>query len=110
MLTIAVGFIVLFLVFDWEWAVVVALIIGLIGVFSPYLSKKVEFLWMKLAYYLGLVIPNILLGAIFYLFLFPISLLSKLFKKDDPLYLKNRQSTYVNSNKTFEKTSFEKPW
>lgn len=110
-LTISMGLIVMFLVFDWKWAIVASLVIGLVGVFSPYLSKKIEFLWMKLAYFLGLIVPNILLGAVFYLFLFPISLLSKLFKKNDPMFLTNKQnSTYVVTNKEFAKTSFEKPW
>lgn len=111
LLTIAVGFIVVFLFTEWKWAIIVALIAGLIGLFSPFLSKKVEFLWMKLAYFLGLIIPNILLGAIFYLFLFPISVLSKIFKKNDPMFLTNKHaSTYVEANRQFAKNSFEKPW
>ena len=110
MLTISVGLIIMFLVFDWEWAIIASLVIGLIGVFSTYLSRKVEFLWMKLAYFLGLIFHNSILGAIFYLFLFPISLLAKFFKKDDPLFLNNKQSTYVDSNKKFAKANFEKPW
>ena len=110
-LTISVGLIVVFLVFEWKWAIVASLVIGLIGVFSPYLSRKIEYLWMKLANFLGMIVPNILLGAIFYLFLFPIAILSKIFKKDDPLTLTNKQSsTYVVANKSFAKTSFEKPW
>ena len=110
-LTISMGLLVMSLVFEWKWAVVAALIIGLTGVFTPYLSRKIEFLWMKLAYFLGMIVPNILLGAVFYLFLFPISLLSKLFKKQDNMFLKNKQtSTYVVTNKTFAKASFEKPW
>lgn len=110
-LTISMGFLVIYLFSGWKWAVITSLVIGLIGVFSPFLSRKVEFLWMKLTYFLGLIVPNILLGAIFYLFLFPIALLSKLFKKKDPLLLNNNhQSTYVMCNRTYAKSSFEKPW
>jgi hypothetical protein len=110
-LTISMGFLVIYLISGWKWAVITSLVIGLIGVFSPFLSRKVEFLWMKLTYFLGLIVPNILLGAIFYLFLFPIAILSKLFKKKDPLFLNNHhQSTYVMANRTYAKSSFEKPW
>jgi hypothetical protein len=110
-LTIAMGFVVVYLVTHREWALFIALGVGGIGIFSSYLSKKVDFLWMKLAWVLSLIVPNILLGAIFYLFLFPLSVLSKIFGKKDPLLLKNNQSsTYVVSNKEFGKLHFEKPW
>ena len=110
-LTIAVGFIVVFLATKAQWAIYVALIIGAIGLFSDYLSQKIDFLWAKLTWVLSLIVPNILLGAIFYLFLFPIALLSKVFKKDDPLLLKNPESsTFTTEHKEFGKESFEKPW
>ena len=110
-LTIAVGFIVVFLATKAQWAIYVSLIVGAIGLFSDYLSQKIDFVWMKLTWLLSLIVPNILLGAIFYLFLFPISMLSKLFGKSDPLLLKNsNSSTFTTEHKEFGKASFEKPW
>ena len=110
-LTIAVGFIVVFLATKGQWAIYVSLIVGAIGLFSDYLSQKIDFVWMKLTWVLSLIVPNILLGAIFYLFLFPISMLSKLFGKSDPLLLKNNNnSTFTTEHKEFSKASFEKPW
>jgi Saxitoxin biosynthesis operon protein SxtJ len=110
-LTIAMGFLVVFLVTKGQWALIIALVVGLTGLFSPFLSRQIDFLWMKLTHVLSLIVPNILLGAVFYLFLFPISLLSKLFGKGDPLLLKNNQnSTFTTENKQFGKASFEKPW
>ena len=110
-LTIAVGFIVVFLATKGQWAIYVSLIVGAIGLFSDYLSQKIDFVWMKLTWVLSLIVPNILLGAIFYLFLFPISMLSKLFGKSDPLLLKNsNNSTFTTEHKEFGKASFEKPW
>jgi hypothetical protein len=110
-LTIAMGFVVVYVATKWNGALLISLGVGGIGMFSEYLSKKVDFLWMKLTWVLSLIVPNILLGSVFYLFLFPISMLSKLFGKKDPLLLKNNQSsTYVASNKVFSKVHFEKPW
>ena len=110
-LTISMGFLVVFLITKAKWAINTALIIGLAGLFSTYLSEKIDFVWMKLTWLLSQIVPNILLGAIFYLFLFPISLLSKLFGKKDPLVLKNRlSSTWIGDKKEFDKASFEKPW
>lgn len=110
-LTIAVGFIVIYFVTKWMPALWVALIVGLIGVFSTYLTEKIDFLWMKLAWVLSLIVPNILLTIIFYLFLFPIALLAKIFGNKDPLRLKNTgASNFVNCEKEFDKASFEKPY
>ena len=98
-LVISMGFLILYLVFAWQWAVLVSLIVGVVGVLSSYLSKKIEWVWMKIAQLLGYIIPNILLTLMFFLFLYPIALLSKLFSKD-PLMLSNKYETYfIDINK-----------
>ena len=110
-LIITLGFLVVFLISKWHWAIYVSVVVGLAGAFSDYLSKKIDFVWMKLAWVLNMIIPNILLGAIFYIFLVPIALLSKLFSKSDPLTLKNKGiTTFRSSNKSFDKATFEKMW
>ena len=88
----------------------IILVLGLIGIFSPFISRKIEYLWFKLAYVLGLIIPNIVLGVIFYFFLFPIALLSRITSKD-PLVLRNNSNTiYKEVNKSFNKESFKNTW
>ena len=110
-LTISIGFLIVFLVTDWKWAIYLSLVIGLIGIFSPFLSRQVDFLWMKLAWVLSLIVPKVLLSLIFYVFLFPIATLSKLFGVKDPLMLKNdNESTFRTEEKKFEKSTFEKMW
>ena len=110
-LTISMGFLIMYLFAKWNWALKVSVIIGLIGVFSTYLSQKIEWLWMGLGGLLGLVVPKIILTILFYLFLFPIASLSKLFTKTDTLMLKNeRDSTFTDRKKEFDKTDFEKIW
>ena len=65
---------------------------------------------MKLAQLLGYIIPNILLSIVFYLILFPLSLLSKLFTKD-PLMLSSKYDSYfVDVNKEMDQKSFENMW
>jgi hypothetical protein len=110
-LVISTGFVLIYLITGWNWAIIVSFVIGLSGILSEFLSRKIDFVWMKLAGFLGLILPNILLGIVFYLFLFPISVLSRLFGERDPLCLKNiRKSMFVASNKQFDKESFEKTW
>lgn len=109
-LIISMGFLILYLVFSWQWAVFVSLIVGVVGIISTFLSKKIEWVWMKIAQLLGYIIPNILLSIVFFLFLYPISLLSKLFSKD-PLMLSKKYKTYfIEINKEIDKKSFEKIW
>lgn len=78
---------------------------------SPIVGSLIYKFWMKVTFVLGLIMPKILLAIIFYLFLFPLSLLSKIFKKSDALLLNNnKESTFIEINKTFIKQDFEKPW
>ncbi len=109
-LVISIGFLILYLVFSWQWAVITSLIVGLIGIISGALSRIIEKGWMKLALILSYIIPSVILGIVFYLFLFPISLVSKIFT-NDPLILSNKYKSYfVNINKEVNKESFEKIW
>jgi ABC-type dipeptide/oligopeptide/nickel transport system permease subunit len=98
------------LFFLWQWAAFVSISIGVIGILSAYLSKKIEWGWMKIAQFMGYIVPNILLSIVFYLFLYPISLVSKLFSKDSLMLLNNYESYFININKEIEKSSFKKIW
>ncbi len=110
-LVITVGLLVVFMATGMKVFLVISLVIGLIGVFSNYLSKKVEYLWMKLAWVLSFIVPNILMTIVFYLWLTPIALISRIFNKNDQLFLKNTNtSLFKEYNKTFDKKSFENPW
>jgi hypothetical protein len=110
-LVITVGMLVLYFVTDVKWLLIVSLIVGLTGLISPYLAKRIDFLWMKLAWILSLIVPNIILSIVFYLFLTPIALLSRLFGPSDPINLKNSTDTlFKDYKKAVDKASFEKPW
>lgn len=88
-----------------------ALFIALAGIFSNYLSYKIDFLWMKLAHVLSFIAPAILLSVIFYFVLSPIAFISRITGKKDPLQLKNSEkSLFKNCDKNFPKEEFEKSW
>jgi hypothetical protein len=89
----------------------ISIIIGLVGVISDSASLIIDKIWFKISHILSLIVPNILLGLIFYLILFPISLLSRLFGNKDALNLKNNTKTlFINKNSIFKAKSFEQPW
>ena len=87
-LVISVGFAVVFLLSDQYWSLIVSVFVGALGILSRKISDIINVLWMKLAWVLSLIIPNILLSLIFYFFLFPIALMSRVFNKADALQLK----------------------
>lgn len=110
-LTITVGFLVVYLITKWQWALTVAGIVGLAGLFSDFLAEKIEWLWMKLTWVLSLIVPNILLSLLFFLFLFPVALLMKLTSKKNFLQLKNSDTTtWIAQTKVFDAKSMENPW
>lgn len=109
-LVISMGFLILYLLFSWQWAVIVSVIVGVVGILSSFFSKKIEWGWMKLAKLMGYIIPNILLSIVFFLFLFPISLLSKLFSNDPLMLSKKYETHFIDINKETDKISFEKIW
>jgi len=110
-LVITVGMLVVYMFTKWQWALYVSLIIGILGVFSSFMAGKIEWVWMKLTWVLSKIIPNVLLSVIFYLFLTPIALLSRVFGQKDQLNLKNNKTSLFNDNKKkFTPDSFEKTW
>jgi len=110
MLTISMGFLVLYLIFLWKWAIIVSLSIGIIGITSAFLSKKIEWIWMKLADLLGMIVPKILLTIVYYFFLFPIAFLYRIFNKDTLMLSKKYNSYFIDVNREMNKKSFEKIW
>ncbi len=111
MLVISMGLVVIYMKTQLQWLLNIALIIGLIGIFSTYLSSLIDIAWMKLAKLLSFIVPNILLSLVFFAFLYPLSLISKIFSKKDSLMLSpGRTTTFETVNKTFNKEIFEKSW
>ena len=110
-LTIVIGFLVVFVVSQWKWALTVSLCVGLIGIFSTFLSQKIEWLWIQLTILLSMIVPNIILTAVFYLILFPVAILSRIFGKKDILQIKKgKQTYYLTINKKFGKDDFIYIW
>lgn len=110
-LVITVGMLVLYVLTKKQFALNASIFIGLLGLASNYLALKIDYVWMKIAWVLSKIMPNIILTIFFYVVLTPIALLSRIIDRKDQLSLKNTTSTlFKDSNKEFSKDSFEKPW
>ena len=109
-LVISMGFLAIHLLFGWKWAGIVALSVGVIGVASRVVSDGIEWVWMKLSHLLSYIVPSVLLTIIFFLILYPISLLSKLFTKDPLKLSRDYNSLFSDVNKEYTKEDLDKIW
>jgi predicted membrane protein len=114
MLVITVGMLVLYFIFrskSWSnYLLITSLVMGLIGVFSNFLSEKVTWVWGKIAHILGTFNSYVLLTAIFFIFLTPVAFLFKLTRKDN-LKLKAQKGTvYEERNHLYVAKDLENVW
>jgi hypothetical protein len=88
-----------------------AVALSCISLFIPWIGMKVHWLWMKFAEGIGFVMNKLILSIIFFIFLLPVALLSKLFRKEAFKAKKNdRTSYFTERNFTYTKKSLEELW
>ena len=102
---------ILYKIYGIDWVINLSILIGLITLFSSKFTSFIHRTWMGFAKILSFIVPNIILTLVFYLFLFPLSLMSKLFRGNNILRLKkNSNSFWTEHRRPFSKKYFEKPW
>lgn len=92
------------------WFLLAAGILGAVGLLFPLLANYIHWLWMKLGEAMGFVTSKIVLTIIFYIFLVPLSFLSKL-RKRKPVKLKpDNDSFYTERSFKYTRESMENLW
>ena len=112
-LVITAGFLVLYLVFDSQWMIWLATGVSLISVFSTKIRNLIHHSWMKLAFLLGWINSRILLSIVFYIILFPLALIQKIFVGDKLQKSKKgekEKSYYLERNHTYSAKDLENTW
>ncbi|MFN5607603.1 MAG: hypothetical protein ACK483_07850 [Bacteroidota bacterium] len=108
--------ILLALLIGWKWTsdllfFYFSVILSVVVLFSERAMFWIDFLWMKLTWLLSLIIPRLILSLLFYLFLTPLALLSRIFGDGDPLQMKKPVSSMFRVEEPLSgPTSFEKMW
>jgi hypothetical protein len=89
-----------------------SVLLGLIGMFSNYLTAKISWAWLKLGDLMGAVMGKVILSLVFFVFLFPIAMLSRLFGgSKNPLQLKKTgNSYYFTRNHKYEAKDLKDVW
>jgi hypothetical protein len=110
-LVIVTGLLIIFLINNWRPFLIIAIIIGLIGVFLNNPASWITWLWYKIADILSKIVPKVILTIVFYLLLFPISILSRMLGKSSMTVNEGKcNSIWINREHTFSKEDLIKPW
>ena len=83
LLVIVLGFLVLYVLLDHVWMFYTALGTGIAGMLSLTLNSWIHRAWFFLGDKMGFVVSKIILGAIFFIVLLPMALISSLFRKEN---------------------------
>ncbi len=109
-MVIVAGLLVFYLIFKVDLLIYIACGVGLISALISPIATYVNWFWMKLALVLGWVNTRILLGVIFFVFLFPIATLARFFVKDPLRLKKTSASYYFTRNHYYVKNDLKNPW
>ena len=83
--------VIFFLIYGWlffryqnnqVWLVILGVFFLVLGLLNSKLLNYPNLFWMKLGYFLGLIISPLIMGIIFFLVITPINILMKIFQKD----------------------------
>lgn len=109
-LVIAIGFLVMFFVFKIKIFVLVSILVLLLSVMSDLCMDGITWVWFKIAEILGWINSRILLAAVFFAILLPISLLARLLKKTSIKLTKNKDTYYKERNHAYLPEDIENMW
>jgi len=97
--------------FKLQMLFILAAILLFVGLFIKGLSRKVTGLWLKFSIIIGAINTRILLTIVFYVFLVPIALLSRMSRGDFLNITSNSKNTYWEiRDKEFDAYDMEKMW
>lgn len=115
MLTICVGVLIVYFATgqQYRWLIAIAIVLGVVGAFSKFLTAKIARSWIKLGEAMGFVMSKVILTIIFFGFLFPLAVLSRLFNRgQDALQLKRKTlgTYYHERHHTYSAKDLENTW
>jgi polyferredoxin len=109
-LVLTTGFLLIYLLTKNDLFLYMAFAFGITGIFIKPLAKYIAIAWFKLADILNFVVSKIILGTLFFVVLFPISVLYKISNKDKLRLKRSKSSTWVERNHTYTSTDLENIW
>lgn len=110
LVVICLGMWLLFAISGYRIFVWTSLIVSIGGIISPTIAAAMAWLWDLLAQVLGFIMPKVILILVFYFLLFPLSAISKLFRKSMFRVKNDKASFFTDVEKKFSRQEFDKLW
>jgi hypothetical protein len=95
LLVIVLGFSIIGLLAKNNIVIWCAVGAGVLALMFSWFETGLLWLWNKIAHVMGQVMSKVLLGVVFYVFLFPLSVLKRIFSQTDSLRLKRPEESTV---------------
>jgi hypothetical protein len=109
-LVLTTGFLLIYLITKSDLFLYLAFAFGITGIFIKPLAKYIAIAWFKLAEILNFVVSKIVLGILFFVVLFPVSLLYRISNKDKLRLKRSENSTWIERNHTYSSADLENIW
>ncbi len=109
-LVICLGLIVFYLILDIRVLLMISIFLGLSGLFIPFVAKWVAKGWYGLSHVMGFVMSKVILSIVFFVFLFPMALISRAGGKLSIKLKKSPGSYWSIRNHTYKKEDLENMW
>jgi len=109
-IVLALVLLIVHLQFHVSWAVYLAVGLLAIAVISKKITLFIGKLWFAFSHYLGLVMNQIIMFIIFYLFLLPLSFFQRLMGNNQILKKHKDNSYFHQRHHLFTKKDIERPW
>lgn len=109
-LIITVLFTFLHIYYDYKWAIILSIIIGIFGILSSSFCEVINLIWSKMTEVISIISSRIILIVVYYIVLCPLAFFYKL-KTKDPLMLKrNYKSYFISQSRHLNSGDFIKTW
>lgn len=109
-LVLTTGFMLIFFFTKNDLFLYLAFAFGVTGIFIKPLAKYIAIGWFKLADILNYFVSKIILGTLFFVVLFPISLLYRISNKDKLRLTRSKNSNWVERNHIYSSADLENIW
>lgn len=115
LLVMVLGFSIITFLVVKELELQLQILMGIIGVAAvsmiiPPLGRLIVKGWMLLAEKMGWVMSRVLLSIVFYLFLFPMSLVFRMTRSNPLMIKKVGDTAFTERNHKYTKADIENPW
>jgi hypothetical protein len=98
---IQIGLIVLYLLFRHNAFLWMAVALGVAGILVPRAAYAIDWIWTRLTEMLGWLGSRVILGVVYLVVLVPVSMVSRLFRKDHLVLRKPAKTNWKERRQTY---------